>query len=208
MKIYFAIAHSVYHKKIFNNRSVTVIVIAIWCASIAYTLALYLGLSRVINGLCYVGYYWQKLGTIISIVNFLISFIIPGIVFLICYILIFKFLLRRKRRVHVFPSSSSSASGLQPNHPDIFGKARRNVAITLLYTLTFHFLTTTRNQILVLLFAFGYSYDTTAIMPQLFALAMYISSCINPFVYTVKYERFRTAVKHILWHKTNSALSN
>ena len=186
MEIYFAIAHSVFHKKIFNNRSVTIIVIAIWCASIIYPLALYLGLSRVVNGLCYVGYYWQKLGTFISIFNFMIKFIIPSLAFIMCYILIFQFLLRRKRRVHVFPSSSSSAAELPPNHPDTFGKARSNVAITLLYTLTFHFLTTTGNQILVLLFAFGYSYDTTAIMPQLFVLAMYLSSCINPFVYAAK----------------------
>ena len=200
IEIYFAIAHSINHKKIFNNRSVTVIVIAIWCASIVYPLAIYLSLSRVVNGLCYVAYNWQKWGSLISIVNFMIRFIIPGLAFLMCYLLILKFLLRRKRRVHGLPLSSSPAIGLQPNPPDIFGKARSNVAITLLYTLIFHFVTTTGNQILVLLYAFGYFYDTTSMMPQLFVLAMYISSCINPFVYTAKYELFRRAVRNTLYH--------
>ena len=197
IEVFVAIAHSAHHKQIFNDRSITVMVIAIWLVSIIYPLSTYLSISRVVNGLCYVSYNWQQSGLTISICNFMIRFTIPVVAFLICYLLIFKFLLRRKRNVSVLHLSSSTAAVL-PQYPiDTFGRARNNVAITLLYTLVIHFLTTTGNQVLVLLYACGYSYDTTAILPQLFALATYVSSCINPFVYVVKYERFRQAVKNI-----------
>ena len=193
IEVYVAIVHSEYHNRIFTHRSVIIIVIVTWFLSLIYPLSTYLILARVVNGLCYVAYNWQLAGMTISILNFVIRFGIPTVSFLICYLLIFKFLLA-KRRIKVLPSAKSA--GLPITYQiDSFAKARNNVAITLFYSLILHFLASGGNQILVLLYGFGYSYDTTALLPQLFALALYFNSCINPIIYVIKYERFRLTVK-------------
>ena len=82
----------------------------------------------------------------------------------------------------------------QLNSSNDYARARNNVAITLFYTLIIHICTSAGTQTLVLLTAFGYIYDSTSVLVQILQLALYSNSCINPFIYLIKYERFREAV--------------
>lgn len=79
-----------------------------------------------------------------------------------------------------------------------YSRVRKNVAMTLLYTLGIHVLAATGNQTLSVMTAFGYPIDTKGLLFQILRLMTYIGACTNPFIYVIKYGRFRAAVATML----------
>ena len=72
-------------------------------------------------------------------------------------------------------------------------KCRKNIAITLFYSTTIFIASCTGNQVQIVANAFGYPLDMTSLLFQLLLLAVYLNGCINPFIYIIKYKRFRSA---------------
>ena len=197
VEVYLAIVHPVRHRLIFSYRIITISVSIIWIASITYPAVVFMVLSRVVDGLCYVAYEWSKYGKLISIMSFMIRIVLPTISFILCYSLIIKALMAKKK---VKPASAVD-SNISTTALPVQSKyllARNNLAVTLLYNLLIHVVFLSGNQILVLLYAVGYEYDTTGALSQLLVLATYINSCTNPFVYVIKYKKFREAIKQII----------
>lgn len=73
-------------------------------------------------------------------------------------------------------------------------RATRNIYYTLSYTLCLHFITWSDNQFEFLLYGYGYAIIFSSLAFQLPLLAIYMSSFINPIIYTMKYEQFRKAI--------------
>jgi hypothetical protein len=74
-------------------------------------------------------------------------------------------------------------------------KAKRNIYYTLGFTMAVHVITWSGNTFEFLLRAYGVYIDSNSLYFILPVLAIYGSSLINPIIYTIKYERFRRAIR-------------
>jgi hypothetical protein len=74
-------------------------------------------------------------------------------------------------------------------------KAKRNIYYTLGFTMAVHVITWSGNTFQFLLRAYGVYIDSNSLYFVLPVLAIYGSSLINPIIYTIKYERFRRAIR-------------
>ena len=192
IEVYLAIARPLQHKVIFARPVITVSVVIVWLLSAIYSLCISAAVARVVNDLCYIGYYWLSSGRQVTISMVIVKNVIPISVYVTSYVLILRSL---RRRVQV-----------QSHQSDPYTNARVNVAITLLYTLVIHVIAWSGSQVQNVMSSFGYQLDASSICYQLLRLATYISGCINPFIYLLKYDRFRDAVKH-MFRKTPHSIS-
>lgn len=92
--------------------------------------------------------------------------------------------------------TSLSVQQQHQNHRQ-YTRASHNVAITVLYTSVIHVVAWTGNQVQVLMGAFSFI-DSTSSLFQMCILFTYITSCVNPVVYVVKYREFRQAFNNIV----------
>lgn len=93
--------------------------------------------------------------------------------------------------------TSLSTQQQHQNHRQ-YTRASHNVAITVLYTSIIHVVAWTGNQVQVLMTAFSFV-DSTSSLFQILILFTYITSCVNPIVYVVKYKEFRQAFNNIVF---------
>jgi hypothetical protein len=155
-------------------------------------------------------------------INFVIKVVAPIIVYVTCNALILR-RIKQQSRVNIAMAtitsvdiSTSTAAGKTTKRQDTkpatltssderkegrrkrgaYSRMRKNVAMTLLYTLAVHVIALTGNQTLIIAGVFGSPPDTTSLLFQILRLMTYIGACTNPFIYVIKYERFRAAVIH------------
>lgn len=88
---------------------------------------------------------------------------------------------------------------------DKFWHARRNVALTVFYTIILHIITWTGSQVQLLFSTFGYALDSNSPLAQVLQLLIYCNSCVNPIIYVIKYERFREGVARIIRQLSKTA---
>lgn len=217
IEVYMAIAHPVTHKNMFNRRIVTIIVVCCWVFGIALNAGINMGTAYVINGLCYLPFGRPSVAVPVSI--FVLRIIVPILIYGLSYALTFASL---KARVRVATQSIAMTAvftneperGVQTNRANVnaasanqqqYSRASVNVAITVLYTILIHVAAWSGSQIIILRGGIGYD-DGSLLLVQIFVLATYSTSCVNPFVYIIKYKEFRNAAKRVWWfsHKSNT----
>ena len=221
-EVCYAIVHPIRHSNVFNKRLIYITISAIWTCSVAYSLGFYVGTSKVIEGSCHVSYGWSSIPVTASIIDDLIKLIIPVLCYGTCYVKIAIFLhvegkikplsqnrnIRQEnvsfhntakdtgiRQVYLLNDNTEENYIRQINLSSYYQKARKNVAITFFYTVIIHIITSAGSQALKLLTASDYPSDAIPVINQILPLALCANSCINPFIYLIKYERFREAVK-------------
>ncbi len=207
IEVYMAIVHPVKHKHIFSHRLVALMVAGAWVISIGFLLSVPLGIAKVINGACFPAYGWPSLALPLGIVSFLLRMVMPILCYGLCYALTFASLKTRakiacqtvamsttnqKQGPQLLASQISSVAATA-NHKQ-YSRASQNVAITVFYTIVFHVLAWTGNQVQILVIIFGYPIDPSSLLYQILLLATYCTSCINPFIYVIKYKKFRHVV--------------
>lgn len=188
IEVYLSIVHRALHTKFISKRVVFATVAFIWLASTTIPMGLYMKVAQVVNSLCYVSYNFSSVALATAISNFTLRMVLPLICYVTCYWRIAVFL-RARSKVMVMPWSSGG-SGKQKAST----RAQKNVILTVLYTVILHVLTWTGNQVFFLMAACGSPLNMTSVS-QVLQLAVYTSSCVNPFIYIIKYERFRDAAK-------------
>lgn len=111
VEVYVAIVHPVRHKAIFSHRFVALLVAIAWLIGITYPLGVYLGIARVLNGVCNVLWGWPAVALPMSIVNFFVRMCIPILFYTVSYALTFVFLRKKSRiAIHRLNAHSISAS--------------------------------------------------------------------------------------------------
>ena len=111
IEVCLSIVHPVAHKRYISHRLVTVSVIACWLFSTIYHLGVLIGVSRVVDGLCYIGYEWLKVKLPLSIVIIILKVLLPVSCFIICYV----FIIRKLRRLN----KVQKANSINPNNDPI-----------------------------------------------------------------------------------------
>lgn len=218
IEVYIAIVHPVFHKNHFHHKLVAVMVVGAWIIGVSYCMGMSMGIARVINGICYVTLGWPPIALGGGFAAFLLRMGVPILCYGVCYVLIFASLKSRAKIAAqtVATKTSTKKRGEMKIHPQTsslptatptaasasqkqFSRASQNVVTTVLYTTVIHVVTWTGNQVLIFMTAFGYVTDFQAPTFQVLLLATYCNSCVNPFVYIVKYREFRRAVKRIMF---------
>jgi hypothetical protein len=129
--------------------------------------------------------------------------VVPLILYITCNLLILRRIQQQSRVALTSNTDVPRIAGggtvkSRPGSGMGYTRARKNVAITLLYTLGIHVLAATGNQTLSVMTAFGYPIDTKGMLFQILRLMTYVGACTNPYIYVIKYGRFRAAVATML----------
>ena len=199
IEVWLSIVHPIIHRRFVNRRLVTLTIIIFWLLAIVYQLSILIGVSRVVNGLCYVGYEWSKVRLPVGFSSVFIKIILPVCCFSICYISIIR---KLRKTVKVRIANAVNANNLATsNDKDQYSKARVNVAIMLFYSVILHVSCWSGNHVVIFMASFNYYIATTDIIYQMLLLATCFSSCINPIIYVLRYEKFRRAAKYAIGWK-------
>ena len=181
---YFEIVHPIRHKILFTKCMASLALVLIWVWSFVWNIIIFIPSAGLVGETCYVQYFYTSPSakTFLGVLNFSLKMIIPITVFMFCYISMAKSL-----RSKVGPSAIT--------YSKTFTRFRRNIFKTLIYAITIHVLSWTVNQLLYLSYLLGYALNFTSVLYNVAVALVYVSTCSNPIIYLLKYERFRAAAK-------------
>ena len=189
---YVAIVHPLYHHNAFSRKTVFVMAGSSWIPGIVVIMCFLVPTSGVVNGRCLVmslfySPFWKK---VCGVFLFIFQYFIPIIVFITCYTKIFICL-----RTGVQPETQPN-----PNEPTSQkARARRNVLKTLVIVVLCYIMCNSWNQFLFLSFNFGYHLDYESAFYNFTVIAMFTNSCINPFIYALKYKTFQKEFRKVFF---------
>ncbi|XP_038048203.1 prolactin-releasing peptide receptor-like [Patiria miniata] len=136
----------------------------------------------------------------IGILTVFIQYILPVGVMLFAYVRTSVELKRQANRSG--PSTVATAPGAPESMSDSLLRARRNTFKTLMIVFITFLVCWSPNQIIFLLWNFGWGAKFTD-WYFLLSLALIASnSCVNPFIYALKYKQFRKGLLQILGKKS------
>lgn len=165
--------------------------------------------SGLINGSCYIQSFWVSplAKQVFGIFNFTFKLIAPMILFTFCYGIMAMSL---KNKVAPALTSSSpkhrqSAAGISTitsvTSISAYARARGNIFKMLVIAIVIHITFWSVAQSLYVAYSFGYPLDFTSALYSAPVAMIYVSSCANPIIYVLKYERFRKAVRETVLSK-------
>ena len=164
--------------------------VLIWFGAIVLNLHLMIS-TALINGKCVVAYkllrtFWVDVQSYYAIV---VSFGIPITVILFCYVHMFAALIESLKKFHSGNSQSSSTDKLRLAHMNIF---KTCVIIVIVYLAAWITIESS-----IFLYLIGY-YEILGLHNQIGAISVTFNSCVNPFIYAMKYEDFKIRFKSLI----------
>lgn len=178
---YIAIIHPLHYPRLVTVQRTVIAVAVIWCFSLLFVSA-----RAFIDQPDDIQTLW--------IAHSVIAIAVPLCVITICYFHILKAIRRQRRRKHPQPSISSLEQRM--NTQSYNAKAARTMAIVILLTVLFW----TPNIVMTVLnfFAQGECERIQIFKVWVWCASVaFISSAVNPFVYSIRMRDFRAAIKRI-----------
>ena len=214
---YFAVFHPTTYSHYFSKRRVITMVILIWVfaptsqylpAIFQYTRGPWEGRE------CRNQQLWNKtVGAVIGFVLFLWVYVIPVCIMGYVY---FKILRKLQQKKHALrskkpldnPSSSTGMSGTLAKRQNREARKivhpSKNITMTLCILFGVYVVCWTPNQFTFLQFNFGGPLDFTGVWYQITVTMAFINSCVNPFIYAFRPDKFKRGMRLLLackWEK-------
>ncbi|XP_038063834.1 galanin receptor 2b-like [Patiria miniata] len=189
---YFAICHAVKHRKLFTPRRANIGRVIVWIVGFLYQ-SYWAALHTFSHEGCYP--YWpsptiQKIG---GVFFFCCEYLIPLSIMSFSYASI-VIMLRKK-------SNSTT-------HANTFHRAKRNVTLTLCMVFLSYTACWTPTEIAYIRYNLGGEYDFESTLHRIFTALVLGNMCVNPIIYTFKYERFQVELKRIVLRRNRVGDSN
>ena len=193
---YLVVVHPVFHRNHFTKRMVVLSVVLNWVFAVIFLVPLVL-IFKVEHGLCVVSI--KGLG---SLYNYFVISGFLGVYLLPCLFLIFGYgrmvwvLLKRNKVVTVGITNKNRMS-----------RNQMNTTTTMVVIAVVFFICLTPFQLYMIMVAFGEverSKPPINIYDCLLVLSL-LNCCINPFIYAVKYNTFKTGFRRLFNLKTDTA---
>ena len=129
-----------------------------------------------------------------------ILFILPFIILVSCYIGIVWMLSKRINTdiSENIQSRVENAETTDDQQKEKFQLAKRNTIKTLLIVGCCFIICWSQNQIIYLMFNFGYELDLNSTYLHITILMVFLNCTINPFIYLVKYTDYQIALREFL----------
>ena len=209
---YMAIVHPLRHYTSLTWEKVYAAMVVVWCVGPIYNMIHRVPTSGLIDGTCYKFVFWPSRLTarVFGVVALLVQFFIPLAILIYAYVLMVV-----KLRTKVHPIGSTSAPSISGRVSTITvrsGAARdrnrmlkeragRSIFRTMLTVTACFFLCWVSNQVLFLLFNFGYMVDFQSSFYHFTVYVAFANSCVNPFIYTFQYGAFRQGLSELFCRK-------
>ncbi len=177
---YVAVCHPVKHRHTFTQKRARIGVSCVWIWGFTYQ-SYWAILHRNSFGDC--REYWPSgiLQLLLGLVVFILEYLLPLSIMTFAYISIIMML--RKR------SKSKSVS--------CFQRAKKNVTITLILVFFSYVICWTPTELTYLQYNLGGKYNFEGPLHKTVTILVLCNMCVNPFIYTFKYEQFKTQLKKI-----------
>ena len=226
---YLEICHPIKHKVSFTFNKAVVVIAVTWFLGLLHQLPTHLATAGVRQGKCYVLAFWasEAANKVFGSFNFLVRYMLPLCIMFAAYVAMIR-VLRRQTTVHVSNAAAAAAGGqgtstspapskhaptpkspapapAQTRHQERMIRARNNVFKTLLIVTFAFMLCWTLNQLLFLMFTFGFPLDFGSWWYNLSVVLVNVNCCINPFIYAAKYEAFQKSVGALLCRRRGGA---
>ncbi|XP_022108917.1 galanin receptor type 2-like [Acanthaster planci] len=180
---YFATCFPVRHRFHFTARKAKAGMAFSWLWGFTYQLY-WLIIRDFRGGVCDVSWSSPTLQMVMGVVFFVLEYLLPLSIMTLAYTSIIL-LLRRRRRL----------GGIVVCN--VFQRAKRNVTVTLCLVFIFYVLCWTPTSVTYLLYNLGFPYDFNSTMHMVVTVIVILNACVNPIIYTLKYEQFQRQLKII-----------
>ena len=197
---YFAIVHPLRHSRMFTSRRIYVSFALVWLGGVgfnAYTVA-----SSEMHGeecrawSVWPNQTWQKTTGIIVV---LVQYFIPLTLIVYAYGRIAYTLKKAGQRHHKNEAGGKgNVSAASANREDRLNRARKNVIKTLALVSVAFVICWSCNQIFFTAFNLGFEVDFNSTFYHFTAVAVLCNCCLNPIIYSLKYNQFQEALKRVV----------
>ncbi len=200
---YLGVVHPTWHKINFSKRKAVGFLIGSWLIGLLYNIAYMVPTSVIVGDQCHVYSRWPSNTVRVSfgLLTCIIQFFIPLGVMIVCYSRI-VFVIRSKSKVSHSANVPSGGSSVGTAN---WSKAKRNTIKTLLLVSLCFVICWAWNQIIFTMFNLGYQEDYSSDFYHFTVVAVFCNCCVNPFVYSLKYEQFQLAAKQMFCGKRSSS---
>ena len=204
---FFAVFHPTTYSSYFSKRRVVTMMIIIWllAPTIQYVPALFQHTRGFGHGGCLFQNSWNNVaGAVTGMLFFMLSFII--LVSIMGYVY-FKILRKLRQKKHALrakkpfgnpPSVPGTPTKLHIRENCNKSHHSRNITMTLCILFGVYVVCWTPNNFTFLQFNFGGPLDFKGVWYQITVVMAFINSCINPFIYAFRLEKFKKGMRMLL----------
>ncbi|XP_070538693.1 allatostatin-A receptor-like [Ptychodera flava] len=201
---FFAIVHPIKHHNGFSKVKIKAMICCIWVSAFVYET--YWAVAHFNdNGKCSIYWYHVAFQRFSGVMVFLVQYLIPLSIMSFAYISIFLALKRR-------PGAMSSEEGSANNARNVLSvgqvdvarsnseesknvRARKNVIKTLFIVSLSYAICWTPNAFVFLNYNLGGYLDFKSPLYYITVVSVNCNMCVNPFIYAMKYQQFRRALR-------------
>ncbi|XP_022108909.1 galanin receptor type 1-like [Acanthaster planci] len=180
---YFAICHAVKHRKLFTPRRANIGRVIVWIVGFLYQ-SYWAVLHTFTQGECYAVWPSPTVQKIGGLFFFCCEYLIPLSIMCFSYANIVIMLRKKSKRDNTQAVNS-------------FQRAKRNVTLTLCVVFLSYTVCWTPTEIAYIMYNLGGHYDFESTLHRIFTALVLGNMCVNPIIYTFKYERFQVELKKI-----------
>ena len=199
---YLAVVYPIWHKVNMSRAKVIPSLVIVWFIGPLYQMAFKLPSTRIVDGKCILYQKWpdQLTRQAVGVFTVIIQYLIP-ISLLCAFYGRMAFVLHNRIRPSEEPGKGNSDTTGSGNEPravtNSMARARRNVIKTLAIVSLCYVLCWTCSQMYFLVFNLGKKLSLSSPFYHFTVIAVYINSCLNPFVYATKYEQFQQGLSKL-----------
>ena len=164
-----------------------------WISGFIWNVPMIVSTSGVIDGVCYTVGLWPsvEIQHAVGILGILVQYFIPLGILIFAYA---RILMTLKK------ANASTAGTIRASV-----KGQQNVIKTLLSVSLVFLLCWTANQLIFLYFNFGGDIDFDGYLYHISVILVFTNTCINPFVYLLRYKQCRSALANVFIRNQVSA---
>ncbi len=187
---YFSVVHPILHKMSFTRSKAIIAIVAVWVIGLIWDIAGSVSTAKIEDGQCKQFLYPNaQVQQAVGLLGIFIVYFIPIFILIFCYSRMAYTLTKNMKKVA--PAATKKDGQQKDDSPQARGK--RNVIRTFAIVSTVFILCVSWNQWFFFLFNLGV-FNYTALFSDFYffsVVAMFANCCINPIIYTAKYEEFR-----------------
>ncbi|XP_006822248.1 histamine H2 receptor-like [Saccoglossus kowalevskii] len=204
---YCAIVYPLHYPSILSDCKVKIALVMVWVISFLFkSFKVYVQYFDIETGLCILVKIWPSPAyrTFVGVANILIQYFLPLITMTCAYIHIYLVLKKRTSAASVpIPGENASTS-----RDGSMMRARKNVLRMLFLVFLAYAVCWTPNQFVFLAQNIGVQIDFRSRFYHFTVVWGFLNTCINPFIYALKYRQFQKGVRLVFCPKRTSTLGD
>ena len=188
---YLVVVHPAFHRNHFSNRLVRILIILGWSLGFLCVLPV-LPIFMVKEGVCVTKWHPWSSDLAYVITTSIVTFIFPITFLTFAYGRMIWVLRKRNKAVRCREPRTANKT--------VMSKSQLNTTITMIAIAVVYIICVTPYQIYVLATVIGQAHDTNVGSSLNITLIVWslLNCCINPFIYGIKYEAFKSGVRRML----------